>query len=482
MSRDLDSFVAEKKGAWLVGRSLGHGVAPEAWAPALAGAASESEQELRLAALVSQRDQLVRRPSPPALRAREDLPEVPLALVPPSERPLVRRLLAGPAREGLDRLAVLRLLVERGYAPHPGDWLPGPSEEVPEELEPWRAWVALGGVGLDETAMSLERFEELSPGERRDRFRRLRARDPAAAAALLAQGGPELPAEQRYPLVAALADELSAEDLPLLRTFAKDRSRKARAAARRLLLRLGEAPEAEEEARELALMLRVTRRRSMLGTRITVTCTKPKNDAQGRLRAQLFGEVPYPALAEALEVAPLELAEAWAFGDAWLSDNAAFLATAAETAPRAAVLVLARRLAGAGLVRELEALRARLGPDDVAALGPSLLRGRAALTLRGLLAIVGGPRPWLDAEALESSAAMKEVRRALRALGSPAEEGPARDERFVLGSELFALGALLPHAAATAFLEEAIAAGLHPAVPHLDLLRLNVALGPKEDR
>lgn len=155
----------------------------------------------------------------------------------------------GPVRTQQELLAV----VARNGQRLPAAWLPAALElgrrhaalraPVAAVLGARGAWLAAQrddwrwAVGTDAPDLE-QRWPDGTLEQRADALRRLRELAPAAARERLAAALPELPANERADLLAALAVGLSGDDEALLEQALADRSRDVRQAAAALLLHL----------------------------------------------------------------------------------------------------------------------------------------------------------------------------------------------------------------------------------------------------
>jgi Family of unknown function (DUF5691) len=161
--------------------------------------------------------------------------------------PLLPALLDAAVRDDALRPAVAAVLGARGrwLAGHRGDW-----QRVADDAAP-------DAAGPDDPAV----WETGRRAERRSYLAALRARDPAAAAGLLAEGWSRETGDDRADLLAVLARGLSAADEEFLETALDDRKASVRAAARQLLARLPGSAFTRRTAERAAPLLRLEGRR-----------------------------------------------------------------------------------------------------------------------------------------------------------------------------------------------------------------------------
>ena len=158
-------------------------------------------------------------------------------------------LVAGQRNVAL-RVALLPVLGTRGR------WLAARNPQ-------WRYATALDG---DVMAAGQQESTHWSQGSQADRLlflTNLRSHDPAAARDLLAAGIGELSAKERAELIPLLNPQLGADDIGLLTSLLRDRSREVRSIAASLLARL---PDSEHAQRLIAWMAPlVNSRRGLIG-------------------------------------------------------------------------------------------------------------------------------------------------------------------------------------------------------------------------
>ena len=141
-----------------------------------------------------------------------------------------------------------------------------------------------------------KRWEEGSFDERLLHLRELRARDPAAARALLQSQLGEFAAKERLSFVEALADGLHDDDEALLQPLLKDRSRDVKLAAAMLLARLPASEHAKRLIGWVAPL--VTSKRNLIG-RTSWQCEAPQALDSAWAAAAVDGKRPqYEALGE----------------------------------------------------------------------------------------------------------------------------------------------------------------------------------------
>lgn len=449
---------------WTMGGSAGP-VAPAAWRDALG--TDSQEAELRLLALSGQflGTQTLAGP----VGDINGLADLPMLAKPPlaeALRPRARRLLT-QLRDSAGRRTLLDFLDGRGWTLHPGDWLPGPNEDVPEIYAPWQDWAAtVGKIAPGTAELTADDWDDLAPAARRAAFAALRRQDPERAARLLAEKiGGETP-DTRVRLVELLGLGLSDADRPLLDSLAGDRAPRVKALAAALLARLGHGIENGEDAAELAGFFPVQTKGFLRRARV-ITPQPLKTTAQRNRRATLMENLSFGGFATAIDLAPEAVVTAWPWG----SDHAA---------DRLLADMVSRSAADATVAAIAEALTtgAAVDPYALAPLLPRLTpaqRRTAAARILGakdssfamVLPIAGGDARIEDAIRTRAGVAL------LAELGT--EEAKSNER----SAELTALGLIASRGAARQAIEQVVAAGLIASDPRLDMLRLNAALDDK---
>src|SRR5262249_36505476 len=143
--------------------------------------------------------------APAALAPRPLLPRLALPTLPEGARTRLRRVMA--TRKGGSPLhrQLIDLAAARGFAIHPADWMPAADDDwLPDFYAPWLAWVRGESGAAPDATLSLESYDAFAWSERRAALTVLRARDPAAARAIIAAKAAAEPAERRAELVKIL--------------------------------------------------------------------------------------------------------------------------------------------------------------------------------------------------------------------------------------------------------------------------------------
>ena len=436
--------------------------APAEWRDALS--ADAGENELRLLALSGQFLGALAIAEPSGeVRPHRDIPALARPPLPDPLRPRARRLLQ-QLREPAARRNLLDFLDARGWTLHPGDWMPRPSEEVPEVYATWQDWAAASGLSPSSAEiLSAESWNSFGPAARLAAFTALRRQDPAAASVLLAGKIAGEAPDHRVRLLEVLAIWLSDADRPLLESLAGDRAPRAKALAASLMARLGHGEIDSEDATELAGFFPVQTKGLLRRTR-AIAPQAVKTAAQRSRRTALFERLSFNTFAQALGLPPGELVAAWSWGGEALTDHL-FAAMVARSAPDAIVTTVTEALTTGASIdpHALAQLLPRLMPTQRRQAASRLLRANGT-SFAMVLTIAGGDGGINDAIRTSAGAALLGALKAQDA--KPGDQAP----------ELLALGLLASRAAAKQALEQLAAAGLIASDPRLDMLRLNAAL------
>jgi hypothetical protein len=301
--------------------------------------------ELAVLALTSQRQRFER----PTTAELEPLAEAAVMmhqddrpLIPDRARRCLLRLVSG-ARKGADTEiigAAARRAARAGRRLHPFD-LPAMAPYMKAISEMLglaeRAYLALTDRSVTEDAAPSLLNTEIDatiwtqfPKKRRAAFlRRERARDPAAARALLEGVFKSEPALVRAELLGALDVALSADDLPFLGGLVSDRAESVRSTATSLIGRMpGTAAYDARLADAAACFPRASGVSKLLaGVGLTgAVAFKPQKDSNPEALAALFAGLPANAVAEKAGITVAQLLDALPADDVMIV--AAFLATA----------------------------------------------------------------------------------------------------------------------------------------------------------
>ncbi|MBX9884029.1 MAG: hypothetical protein K2X68_03555, partial [Novosphingobium sp.] len=365
------------------------------------------------------------------------------------------------------RRALLCLLDRRGWTLHPADWMPGPNEDdLPEVYSPWQDWSAHAGArdAAIEAEISAENWDQFGPATRRVAFAALRRRDPARAAAVLAETIASETPDRRLLLLDILTAGLTAADALVLETLASDRAPRVKARAAALLARLGHGDAGSEDAAELAAFFTV-KTKGWLRKSLEVVPNELKTPAQRGRRAALMEALSFGAMAQALELTSDELVAAWPWGSDVTSDH--MVAEMIERSATDAVVRLAAEAMTAGNALNLHGLSPllpRMPADWRRQLGLRLLMANGAWFGQALL-VAGN-----DGE-IDGVIATAAGKRLLTVLTGSSEAKPTDH-----AAELQALGLLASRDAAVQALQKLADAGLIASDPRLDMLRMNAAL------
>jgi hypothetical protein len=452
---------------WTMGGSAA-AAAPADWRGALGAEAGEAE--LRLLALAGQLLGALTVVEPSGdVQMLPDIPALAKPPLDPEQRPRARRLLL-TLRETGQRRALLDLLDRRGWTMHPSDWMPGTNEDdLPEVYSPWQDWAARASPQRMEVEedISAENWDQFGPAARRVAFAALRRRDPTRAAAVLAAKIASEPPDRRLLFLDMLAAGLSTADALVFEALANDRAPRVKIRAATLLARLGQADAGSEDAAELAGFFTV-KTKGWLRTSPEIAAQELKTPTQRNRRAALMDMLTFGALAQALDLTPEELVEAWAWGGDVQADHT-LAAMVERSAADTVVLLAAEAMTAQATIsfNGLHPLLPRLPADWRRRLALKVLATSGGAFMQAL-AIAGSDG---EIDGVIDTAAGE----VLLAELAGSSDGKRTDHAI----ELLALGLLASQAAAVQALEKLAQAGLIASDPRLDMLRLNAALDPK---
>ena len=481
---EIEQAFARIKGRWMTGGSAVE-QAPDPWTGLLDGI-DPLRRELRLVALAGQATQLAFEPlAPDDLIAADDLPALKLPPLPTEVRALFRRLLAASKSDRGRQDALLTLVACRGYAAHPADWMPDPADDdVPAIYTPWIAWQRnrTGESQFADVADDLneENWGTFSPAERRAELAEMRRGSPSVARDLIASKAGSEPAEQRYRLIALLANQLTDDDVDYLESLQNDRSGKVKTLAAALLARLGHLAEPGELEAELADFLKVGKQ-GLLSSKPKVSARKLKTDAQYRRRAELFELVSLAGLCGVLDLTPDQFLAAWDLKtDARATEALALMV--AETAGDELLPEFADQLAttDAHSVGCMPIVANRLSDVQRGELAVKLMGLRSA-SLSDVVACAGTSLGEMAMDTISAAPACDDLISSI-AIFSQEDASASRTRREnIAGTELFNLGLLADTPAAASVATMAVEAGIMSVDPKLDMLRFNEQLPPRQD-
>lgn len=467
---DLESSLANVRGAWMAGRSAFEYCPPE-WRDAIGGAGSECA----LVALAGHATAVLFRLAPTtAPEPRRLLPSLALPTLPDPLRPQARRFMATQKGGALIERHVINFIAARGYVLHPADWMPSPRDDwAPDVYAPWLDWMRGEDKPFPPPPFALDAYEQWSPAMRRAALAALHMRDPAAARTILAAKASSEPAERRVALIESLESALSDQDVEWLEALASDRSDRVQALARLYLARLGRPVETDALATELAETLEVRtgeapRRHPQLAINAL------KSAAQNARRRDLFKLVSLAGLARALGRTEEEILETAPAGTA--EDVDAFVQMVAATGSHRARRALLDHMLDdeASPLAHIRRLGSRLSREEQRALQARIMKRDAEMfeTTLALMSRALGEAPLPALLASPGYAALMSAVEAARG----DDEAQRRAADVILDTALSRIALLAAAPAATALLARLTASGLSPADPRLDLLRLNAAL------
>lgn len=468
---EVESQLARIRAAWMAGRGAADQT-PPAWREAVGDGAGA---EAALAALTGQALQMLFRPVAPGLQPRALLPALTAPTPPEAARPRIRRILAARRSEdGGDRSLVL-FLAARGYAMHPADWLPRATNDwAPALYAPWLAWAASEIATASADALTAETYDSWPWAERRASLVAMRRGDAGGARAIIAARAGAEPAERRLKLLEVLEQGLSADDAPVLETFASDRSDRVQALVRRLLARLGRGAGDPALAQELSAMVELARI-GLLKRRTQLKLMPLKTQVQENRRRELLAVVTLAELAKALGVQETALVETLPVGEVWPLNTFATMVEETASAPAwRALFDLALQETDASVDLAL-ILGRRASTDERTAALSGVLARDASAGFQGSLAFAGDALGVAGGRVLPQTPGYRALMELLR--NAPSDDVRTPPPMLAIG--LGNLGLLLEPAAAASVLDNCLTAGLSSADPRLDMLHLNIALKPE---
>ncbi|MCA6060593.1 hypothetical protein HUF18_12455 [Thalassolituus sp. ST750PaO-4] len=476
LTQDLAQVDALKQ-SWLMGDGGTAAALPPHW-PQPDGA-NDDDRALLALAYCSQYPLLEQIAVPEQLKPLSALPVLCLPTLATECRPAFRQILAALSKHDGLYWRLFNLLVSRGVAPHPLDWLPTANENrLPAAFAPWLRWVGSADIALTEAS-----WGDFSPAARLNALRELRRDAPHDARSLLALMAPSEPADKRFDLYELLSLGLSHADLPLLETLEQDRSQKIKELAVRFKMRLGEhEPQVQDETiTELQGWL-TSKTRGLLRRETLLLAPELKNSVQYRERCQALASVPLPALAASMGLTLNALLEQWSFSDnrgkGNYSPNESLLHNIADSLPEAQVMLAAERLLqaaaddGTDPSLSLRILAPRLSEEACVGLAAHLL-ARADLLPNTLGVLFAEEWRWLSLEAFSQSPSVALLIQRLKALASA---GESQDSDYSLTLAMQQIGLCLNYDCAQWLLAQITNMGLSPLHPLLEHLKFNVSL------
>jgi hypothetical protein len=469
--RDLEASLERIRGSWLAGRpALEH--CPTAWREAAAG----PEGEVALVALAAHATAVLFRPVPPAaLAPRPLLPKLALPTLPDGVRAHLRRILATRKSGSTLHRQLVDLAAARGFVVHPADWMPAPDDAwLPEVYAPWLDWVRGEDRAKPDSDITLSTYDEWPWSERRAALTALRARDPAAARAIIATKAPSEPVDRRIKLIEILGGNLSPDDAAFLESLARDHSQRVQRLAASQLARLAHGTEAAALATELAAMLEIRKTGPKRG-RHQLVFPELKTARQQDRRRVLLGVVGFAGLARALAVSEEQAVEAMPAGTT--NDLAALVdmvaATGSDDAQRG---ILGAILGDNDVALELaRPLGVHLLPAERRTLLPHILE-RDSDGFATAIALMGRDLGMAPLAALLAAPGFKELTQMVKAAAAGAAEAQAPDAAKLLDTMLTHVGLLADAPAAAELIRRFTALGLSTVDPKLEPLRFNIAL------
>lgn len=455
----MDDVLAEVdalKARWMTGGSAA-GQGPANW---------RDLDELSLLAMTGQYTRMATRPQAnDGGTIRAPLPRLALPPLADETRTLFRRLMEDKAVHSDSRNMMLRLVTQRGYTAHPGDWLPKANDDVPDVYGPWLDWVVEAAPQQTDAALTPETWDLWTPYGRFHELKRMTRDDRATARQIIEQVATSVPAEQRLRLFQTLQHRLSVDDADLLNAFSEDRSSKVATLCKNLLARLGKRQDDAAATHELVDFLEIgksglLRRQPKLGV------PKMKSRAQENRFRELLASASLQGLSDAVGLGVEDIAKLWPlhrFGDT-------FAMMVANSAQEPVVISLTERVIDEGASHMIHPLVERLSPEARAALAPKAMK-RDNLTFS------------LTAECLSDSPGSlpyEMIARDAHELAKPPKDDKQAHRHASLVAEgLINLGLIVDRPAAARLLEDLTNKGFIAADPSLTMLRLNASLGPE---
>lgn len=471
MRGEEQEALARMRDCWFAGGTA-FPLAPEPWRN-LAAPNDPPTREIVLLALAGQAFQVGHRPAPPNFLANVPLPDLSLPVMPDAARQVFRATLKDFDQHGLSE-RLLGFVASRGFVAHPLDWMPkGATTEAPDVYAPWVDWIARreADQAMPEDRLSAENWDAFFPAARRSELSRMRVHDPEAARTLLAAKAGGEPAEVRLRLIQIMQTNLQADDRPYLETLLGDRSGKVKSLAAHLLARLGVGigDDAEKAAAHEELAEFLEAKKSLILRKRKLAPRALKTAAQERRRAALFELCILRDLAGRLDTDEAGFIEAWTFGAD--DDVDALLVTlVARTASDAVLPVMMKCMIAAGrdALAHAAPLIARLSPSD----GLTLQMAALKTLDSDMLDTFQAHAPSFSALTTEDLASLPIVKTLLRDGAGTENAG----NRYRLEKAVRLIAFLARREAAGDLVERLVGAGLSPAEPCLNPLRLNAAL------
>jgi hypothetical protein len=386
--------------------------------------------------------------------------------------PLLPALLDAAVKDHALRPPVAAVLGARGrwLAGYRGDWRSVADAAAPGPAGPGTAGSGAGGPGAGgpgadgpgAAADGPAAWETGRRPERRSHLTALRARDPAAARALLAAGWSAETADDRAALLGVLALGLSAADEEFLERVLDDRKASVRAAARRLLAQLPGSAFTRRAVQRATALLRLEQH----GRHLRLVATRPDRADPAAIRdgittrppmatigpgswllIQMISAAPLAGWVTGLGLDPGRLASLPVAGDLRVDVHAGWRLAAIDRASSPwAEALLAVPEPGQAVQRPPDAwprdfqLAALLAPPARATRAAALLATAAAMP-HALTEVRNCPGPWPDSLAEAVIAALRRTVTSAARLGIAATRAGWPEELVaVAGRSLPAAG------------------------------------------
>lgn len=482
------SFIKLLQRRWMVGCTdpVSLDQAPDDWRTILECQPIE-KRELCLLALCSQFQSLMYVPelkSP--LKAKPDLPDLPIPVIPDNVRPLFRRILQSIKKmPGIRDIHILRLLLHHQYTAHPADWLPLNNEDLPATYYPWYLWtndeLKKESISVHDQ-LNADNWDSFYPAERVALLREMRSKDRAAAAKLIEQCAPRETADIRFKIIETLSVNLHTDDSDFLRFLINDRSQKIVRLAVNFLARLGhssttgDTKELEAQAQELADGFEL-KKTGILKKKLHIVPITLKSNKQQAVRSELLERVPFSDFARALKVDGEDLATFWRFSENRDQDNRNFLLNALNTASDNHIDILYKNIISQidscdSMIQLMQILLPRLNENDRKELPGELINSSSAFTFTEFLSFPDLPVPGITRDKLVKTSAWKKIK---EQLSQNPEKSGCIENPFVV-HELFSLGLIIPGDLAEKIIAFLVDMGVLLSDPALDTLKLNSQL------
>lgn len=357
---------------------------------------------------------------------------------------------------------VLRLPEARGFSVHAEDWIPchKGDGQFSRLYAPWVDWLADHDVipYFEGNTLTRGNWSRWKPSPRTDAFKKLLRNDRAAALALIFEASPAFPAADRLQIVKDidLSWSSACDDAWLVSVFEHflaDKSEKVRTLAQEKLAQVKARVPEEVHARDLARHLTVT------ASEVTYAAPHPGDYAFG---AQWSG-TSFNHLAQALGLTPTELAQRANLQGL----GSRFTVLTILTADVGIRAIFAQRLLDANS----DFADGMFAGVDAALRQRGLQQKLRSVYISSVSDYLGDKIGTLNSAMMLESAAYETVAPSIRR-EIESRKLPVNDQY----DELRVLGLIVDKPAAKELLDKALALGLKPTNPRLNMLKFNLAL------